>query len=44
MKSRSEDEHEMTAEEADWWTDHELEWQSIIATALEYWAREEPAE
>lgn len=35
----------MTAEEKAWWTDHELEWQSIIATALEYWAREpEPNE
>jgi hypothetical protein len=44
MKSPSSEERDMAAEEADWWTDHELEWESIIETALEYWARGEATE
>jgi hypothetical protein len=35
---------ELSAEEADWWTDHELDWQSLIECAEEYFARGEAAE
>lgn len=33
------DTYEMTAEEEGEWTDHELDWRSLIECAEEYWAR-----
>jgi hypothetical protein len=44
MKSPFSEDEEMDAEEEAWWTDHELEWHSIMETAMEYWERGEPVE